>query len=284
MGFLSFLKPNSQSLKPVKPKSETANPTGSETSEMNHKMLISADKVEQGRALVSAAKAARQAREAEEAARLAEIRDAGAIPEECGPDIAPAPARGGFVLHRNVELLPVGTDKIEAVHRGYGGRAAIRTADVFDRMIAAALRRKRPCPLTPGQIAMGRRYSNLVELAASDGTKLSRLDSSGGGGDSMDWMDRHLDIGRELDVLRKRIGLGVAMAVRRVRPTARGADQRGSITDRVLVDMVCLKGCALEDVLLGHGWKKNGQTYDAVTHALSEALDRMIGYSGKETS
>ncbi|MTH61431.1 hypothetical protein GL300_19645 [Paracoccus litorisediminis] len=247
-------------------------------------MLISADKVEQGRALVSAAQAARQARQAEEAARLAEIRDAGAIPEECGPDIAPAPARGGFVLERVRHLEGATIDDLVETSRGYVRKSPVRCADAFDLMIAAALRGKRDMPLSPGQIAMGRRYAALVEISATDGTKLSCLDSSGGGGDSMDWMDRHLDIGRELDLLRGRIGHGVAMAVRRVRPTARGAEQRGPIMDRVLVDMVCLKGCTLDQVLMSHGWSAKGDHRKAVSHALGETLDRMIGYRMQKTS
>ncbi len=117
---------------------------------------------------------------AAEALRLRAAQAAAAIPAACGPDIAPSPARGGFVLVRNVELLPVGTDKVEAVHRGYGGREAIRRADAFDAMLAAAARRKQPAPLTPGQIAIGRRYHDLVELLSADGTKLSSLQASKG--------------------------------------------------------------------------------------------------------
>jgi len=249
----------------------------------NRKMLNSGQG-EAGRNRVAEAKAASEARIAAEAARLAAVRDAGAIPEECGPDIAASPARGGFVLHRNIELLPVGSDRIEAVHRGYGGRSAIRRADVFDAMVAAALRGKRPVPLTPGQISIGRRYAAMVEVAASDGMRLSSLDASHGGGDSMGWMDRHLSVAQELSTLRNRIGPGVALAVRRVRPSARGEGQRGPILDRVLVDMVCLKGRTLDQVLIAHGWKKNGRTYDAITHALREALDRMIGYRSKKCS
>ncbi|MGA0615338.1 hypothetical protein [Paracoccus sp. KR1-242] len=233
---------------------------------------------------MEAAHALSAARKADEASRLAAIQDAGAIPEECGPDILASPARGGFVLHRNIELLSVGTHKVEAVHRGYGGRSAIRRADVFDVMVAAALRAKRPLPLTPGQISMARRYAAMVEVAASDGMRLSSLDASHGGGDSMGWMDRHLSVAEELSVLRSRIGGGVAMAVRRVRPSARGDGQRGPILDRVLVDMVCLKGRTLDQVLVAHGWSVKGEHRKAVAHALAEALDRMIGYRAKKSS
>lgn len=235
--------------------------------ERGHKMLISAKQFGKTEAL-----------------RLHAIKAAAAIPEECGPDIAPSPARGGFVLQRNIELLPVGTDKVEAVHRGFGGRAAIRRADVFDAMIAAALRAKRPVPLTPGQIAMGRRYHDLVEMLSADGTKLSQLQGSFGSGDTGGWMDRRLALSSELDGIRRRIGTGSAMAVRRIRPSTRGQAQRGAISDRVLVDMVCLKGRGLADVLRSHGWAVKGAHREALTAALSAALDRMIGYLGQKSS
>ncbi|WP_139291284.1 hypothetical protein [Paracoccus sp. SM22M-07] len=217
---------------------------------------------------------------AAEALRLRQAQAAAAIPADCGPDIAPSPARGGFVLVRNVELLPVGTDKVEAVHRGYGGREAIRRADAFDAMLAAAARRKQPAPLTPGQIAIGRRYHDLVELLSADGTKLSSLQASKGGPDGRDWMDRRLGLSAELDGMRKRIGSGVAMSVRRVRPSARGATSARIISDRTLLDAVCLKGRGLADVLVFHGWSVKGAHRDALSQALSAALNRMIGYRG----
>ncbi|MDS9467337.1 hypothetical protein RGQ15_07085 [Paracoccus sp. MBLB3053] len=219
---------------------------------------------------------------AAEAQRLAKVRNAGAIPEECGPAILAAPARGGFVLHRNLELLPVG-DKVEAVHRGYGGRSAIRRADVFDAMIASAQRRKQPWPLTPGQIAIGRRYADLVMMLKADGTKLSRLDASTGSADGGNWMDHRLELSDEVATLRKRIGPGIALSVRRVRPSDRGDDQRGPILDRVLVDMVCVEGRTLDQVLKAHGWSVKGSHRKSITHALSEALDRMIGYRAKKS-
>ncbi|RKS51167.1 hypothetical protein BDE18_0398 [Paracoccus pantotrophus] len=258
-------------------------------SKRDHNMLRAAQKAEAGKSLIMAAREARDARKAEEAARLAAIRDASAIPDQCGPDTIAAPARGPFVVERQLTMVPNGVDdrgleKWAAAPTGYGHRASVRAADVFDRMIASARRRKKPCPLTPGQIAMGRRYAALVELAAADGTKVSRLDASRGGGDSMGWMDRHLDIAQELTILRNRIGCSASMTMRRIRPSNRGATQRGPIMDRVLVDMVCIKGCTLDDVLVSHGWAVKGAHRKAITEALCAALDRMIGYRGKKTS
>ncbi|QIR85021.1 hypothetical protein [Paracoccus sp. AK26] len=237
--------------------------------EQGHKMLISAKQFEKTEAL-----------------RLHAIKAAAAIPEECGPDIAPSPARGGFVLQRNIELLPVGTDKVEAVHRGFGGRAAIRRADVFDAMIAAALRAKRPVPLTPGQIAVGRRYHDLVELLTADGTKLSSLQSSFGGGAGRDWMDRRIEFSAELEGMRRRIGIGPAIVLRRVRPSQRhrhlqpGERAPHIFTRRDLVDAVCLKGKTIKQALVLFDWQDNGRNSKAALEALSGTLDAMIGYRG----
>lgn len=216
--------------------------------------------------------------------RLESVKAAAAVPEACGPAIAPAPARGGFVLVQNIELIPVGADEVAAVHRGYGGRQAIRRADAFDAMLAAAARRKQPAPLTHGQISIGRRYHDLVQLLSADGTKLSSLQASAGGPDGRDWMDRRLEISAEVDRLRRRIGSGVAMAVRRVRPSDRGGAAARQITDMALVDAVCLKGKGLAQVLVFHGWSVKGAHRDALSAALCAALDRMIGYKAAKSS
>lgn len=210
-----------------------------------------------------------------------------AVPEICGDAIQPAPARGPFVAEHQSTMVPVGIDehgltKWAMARTGYGHRASIRAADAFDRMIAAALRRKQPWPLTPGQIAMGRRYAGLSEALAADGIKLSSLDQSFGGGDGSSWIDRRLQLSEELELLRKRIGPGAALSVRRVRPSDRGADQRGLISDRILVDMVCLRASSLDAVLVAHGWKPDGRTRKAITAAMSAALDRMIGYRAEK--
>ncbi len=225
------------------------------------------------------------ARFAAEAERVAALINGAAIPEACGPGIVAAPARGAFVAEHQVTMVPGGVDahgltKWVHARTGYGHRASVRAVDVFDRMILSAGRGRRPSPLTPGQIAMGRRYAGLVELLASDGVKLSTFEGTYGSGNAGSWMDRRLALAADLDGLRKRIGPGVAMSVRRVRPSDRGVDQRGPILSRVLVDMVCIKGQTLDGVLLAHGWVRNGRTRKAALEALSAALDRMIGYAG----
>ncbi|MFN3273674.1 MAG: hypothetical protein ACK41U_03305 [Paracoccus sp. (in: a-proteobacteria)] len=72
------------------------------------------------------------------AARCKAMMSAGnLIPEECGPDIRASLASGSFVLAQNIEPLPVGKDRVGAVHRHYAGRKAIRPADAFDAMMPA---------------------------------------------------------------------------------------------------------------------------------------------------
>ncbi|MFN3315075.1 MAG: hypothetical protein ACK46Q_16680, partial [Hyphomonas sp.] len=101
--------------------------------------------------------------------------------------------------------------------------------------------------------------------------------------DGRDWMDRRLEFSAEVEGLRRRIGSGVAMSVRRVRPSARGARAARPITDLALVDAVCLKGRGLADILIFHGWSVKGSHRDALSEALCGALNRMIGYGRKKS-
>ncbi|WP_145399604.1 hypothetical protein [Paracoccus sulfuroxidans] len=223
------------------------------------------------------------ARAAAERARLDAIRAASAVPDECGPDIIPAPARGGFVLQRLVEVIPQGDDGFAVAPTGYGHRSAIRTADIFDRMRAQALRAKRPMPLTPGQVAMGRRYRDLVEILDAGGCKLSSLDSSSGSADGGNWMDRRLEVSGELAQLRRRIGGQDALIVRRVRPSKRavlaaGEDTRCKFSNLDVVHLVCVDDYSAGDVLRRFRWQDNGRNKKAIMEALSGSLARMIGY------
>ncbi len=86
-------------------------------------------------------------------------------------------------------------------------------------------------------------------------------------------MDRVLRDKAEIERLRRRIGDGTAMVVRRIRPSKRGS--RVNITDRALVDMVCLEDRSLSEVLRAHSWVLNGTTTQAVLAALGDALERM---------
>ena len=215
--------------------------------------------------------------------RLAAILSAAAVPAECGPRIVPAPGRGAFKVEPQSQMLPQGEDGWVQADAGFAGFSPIRGVDVFDLMLRAAARAGVDAPLTPGQVAMGRRYRDLVERHDAGGVKCSDLIGRVGGAGT-DFMDAYLAEGRELAAIRRRVGNGAAMAVRRIRPSARSSAARRNIPDRVLVDMVCLGNRSVSDVLRVHGWAVYGDTRKAVTQALSAALDRMVGYRPEKTS
>ncbi|MCJ8139368.1 hypothetical protein [Falsirhodobacter halotolerans] len=132
-------------------------------------------------------------------------------------------------------------------------------------------------PFTPGQVQMGQRYATLTERHAAGGMKCMAIGPTTGGGKGGEFMDVFLAEGRELDMIHRRIGAGQAMAVRRVRPSARGT--RLGITDRRLVDMVCLGGMDVTAVLERHGWATFSKPREALRAALAAALERMQGIS-----
>jgi hypothetical protein len=217
------------------------------------------------------------ARLQDEAARIAEIKARSAVPEICGDAIPQAPGRGGFRVFEPQALYPDAEGGFEAKPAGYRGRSAIQRADVFDVMAAKAARHKKASPLTPGQVAIGRYYRDLVERHTCAGLKCSSIEvvRSGSGGRGGDFMDAVLRDREDIERLRRRIGSGSAMVVRRIRPSTRGS--RTSIFDLRIVDMVCLEDRALGDVLKAHGWSVYGATSQAVAKALGLALERMRG-------
>ena len=211
-------------------------------------------------------------------ARLAEVRALGFVPAEVGPEIPTAPARGPVRMVDMMASYPKGDDGFEVKPAGFLGRKTLRLADSFDVMAAKAARHKKPAPFTPAQVAMGRFYRNLVERHESAGVKCSSLESlsqRGGGGSGSDYMDAVLRDRDQISALQKRIGVGSAMVVRRIRPSGRGS--RISIMDRRLVDIVCLEDGTITDVLRAHGWANDAKLRVALCKALAEVLDRMMG-------
>ncbi|MEP4037225.1 hypothetical protein [Pseudophaeobacter sp.] len=210
-----------------------------------------------------------------EAERIEAIKARGAVPEVCGDAIPNAPARGAFRVFQPTRLYPDGKDSYVAKPAGYRGRPALQRADVFDRMAASAARSKKPMFLSHAQVCIGRSYRDLVERHACAGLKCSSIEPtrSRGSGRGGGFMDAVLRDRQEIERLRRRIGAGSALVVRRIRPSKRGS--RTSIPDQRLVDMVCVEDRPLSDVLKAHGWSVSGETSQTLAKALEAALERM---------
>ncbi|RWR49437.1 hypothetical protein EOW65_09165 [Sinirhodobacter ferrireducens] len=220
-----------------------------------------------------------------EAGRRAALLQAATAPEVCGPEIPVAPARGACRVFTVRQIRPGTRNTIEdAGYQGPGEaqpRRAVRAADVFDRMEARAQAAKKPAPFTPGQIAIARLYRTLVERHEAGAIKLSSLEGrTGGSGRGVDVTDLRLEDARKIALLRRRIGDGAAMVVRRLRPSARGAGA-SIILDRRLVDAVCLEDMDLSSILAAHGWNVDGTHRKRLVAALVASLDRMRGYPQK---
>ena len=230
-----------------------------------------------------------------EALGLCSVKLRAIPPPACGPDMAPAPARGAMRI-----VTPRRIEGNASVRDGYLGRSRMEVADVFDQMVQRAWdRHEADCararkagvaddklpqfapPFTAGQVSIARHYRALVEQHDAGGMKCASLEGrAGGGGQGGGFMDAFLDEGAEIDRLRHRIGNGMAMSLRRVRPSERG--KRQPITARALVDGVCLAGKTVTEVLAAHGWNNDGRNRKVARGALAACLDRMQGYRSNE--
>lgn len=217
--------------------------------------------------------------------RMAKVINDARAPDICGPRIIPAPGRGSAVVAvAQGRLVPSGEKNWAVIDTGWAGLRPLRKADAFDLMLDAARRAERAPSFSPDQVSMARHYRDLVERHDAGGVKCSALDGRVSGGTGRDFMDAYLTEGREIAAIRRRIGTGAALVVRRVRPSARGGVDRRTIDDRTLVDMVCLGDASLSRVLKVHGWVKSTTNLAALIEALCGALNRMIGYRGEKTS
>lgn len=231
----------------------------------------------------------------DEAARLAEVRARGVVPDGCCPDIPEAPARGPFRLVQMQALYPEGEDGFTSKPAGYMGRSTMQAADAFDvmeakaraahaRKVTRAKAAKQPAPsyrppFTPGQVAMGRLYRDLVEKHACAGVKGSSLEtlSQGGGGQGGEFIDAVLRDRQRLKLLQDRIGSGVFLAPRRASAHSMDRGTRRAISDRHLVDAVCIEGHAVSAVLTRCGWSQKADLTRRLTARLAELLDAMMG-------
>lgn len=203
-----------------------------------------------------------------EAGRLQAMKAAATPDRDVGP-VPVAPAAGAFRVTTPWTVTPGGVRQRD----GFAGRDRVERVSALE-LIAAKGR------LTPGQVAIGHRYAALVERHDAGGLRCASLEAGRGrSGDGGGATDARLAEAREIAALRRRIGDGLAMPVRRVRPSDRGPGAR-QITDRELVDAVCLGGLDLTGVLRVHGWSEDGKNRLALRRALCDALDRMSGYRG----
>ena len=218
---------------------------------------------------------ARQYSKQAQAKQAAAVMRAGTVPAGTSPLIEPfAPGRGFTVPFRQTELIQRADGKVEEIDANHLRLAAIRIGDAFDRTADACVRNKVDLPFSPGQIAVGRAYAALVERYESAGLRCASGETQGQGGGGS-FMDAVLADSERLARLERRIGAGLAVEVRKVRPSARGG--RRAIRDRVLVRSFCCEGLTLADVLKAHGWSKTGSNVQRVRIALCAALDRMQG-------
>lgn len=221
-----------------------------------------------------------QLRQVAEAERLAQIIRLATPPDRCGPAIIAQPGRGPMVAQAPMGLIPDGTaDGWKRAHLGYRGRDYARAADAFDLMQMQAARAAgrdgaAAVLFTAAQIGAGRRYAMLAERHAAAGVRCSSVEAQrGGGGSGGSFIDTVIHEGDVIRAMQRAIGDGVALAIRRVRPSVRGT--RAGIRDRALVDAVCLHGQTVSQVLAAHGWADKGGNLHAARAALCDALDRM---------
>lgn len=200
------------------------------------------------------------------------------VPIACDRDqITSAPARGPVLLFQPRKTVI--TDAGNVRTRDAGQFVGMMVQDAFHKAELHATRRKQPAPYTPGQVNIGRIYRDLFERCATSGLQLSQLgNSGGGGGDGTGISEAVLDDMDYLRNLQRAIGNGIAIAVRRVRPSKRGGTgtrPARNISDKRLVHMFCVEGETLSATLVAHGWSDYRENKNALHRALCAALDRM---------
>lgn len=217
-----------------------------------------------------------QDRLAEERKRCTEIMAKAAPPAEMVA--APvAPARGTMMLQPNLVVMPGGTRKRDGAHWRAAGPLEVMVEQARMRHEAKGRDDEHfTAPFSPSQIAVSEDYRTLVERYEAGLCKVSRFEAGRSGSDGQgSAIDTYIQEARWLDELRRRIGDGVTMQVRRHldRDNARRA-----IPVRALVDMVLVQGMTLSDVLRQHGWAKKTDHLRMLRGELCAALDRMCGY------
>lgn len=166
------------------------------------------------------------------------------------------PARGGLVrvLIPDVSIDPTtGADKVtEQAVRKRRGKSALSGLPGRLRSVAEA-------------------YADLVAAVGSPGGP--GMDAPRGGGLSDGGAAARCALAAQLRDVQEAIGCG---AVIRPRNRAAHADRsRVTITERGLVDRVCIHGHTVSQVLAAHGWSRRAAYERALRQALEAALRRM---------
>lgn len=208
--------------------------------------------------------------------RCIQMLDRAVPPIEAVGIVPVAPARGAMVITPGYEPLPGGTRRRDGIR--------MRELSPLAQMVANAWLKHQTRdtdtifvpPFDPAQVQVSEDYRALVERHEAGLVKCSSTEAGrGGGGASGLAIDRYIEDGRWLAVLRERIGQDVVMSVRRNMDRGNG---RKPITARNLVDLVVLHGRDLSAVLSRHGWEGQTKHRRMLRDALCAALDRMQGY------
>lgn len=186
-----------------------------------------------------------------------------------------APARGPQAQVPNFTVTSGGMRRVEGSHWRALSPLAAAVAQARMRHEARAADRAFVPPYSPAQVAMAEHYAALVEWRDGSAMKCASLEAGREGGGSGHFIDSFMDRGRQLAQLQARIGDGVAMDVRR--HMDRG-NSRSRITIRAAVDMLCLGGVDLTEVLRRFGWEPDGKNRKVLRATICGALDRMQGY------
>jgi hypothetical protein len=200
-----------------------------------------------------------------------------AVPPVEAVGIVPAaPARGAMVITPGYEPLPGGTRRRDGIRMRELSPLAQMVANAWLKHQAREIDAPFIPPFDPAQVQVSEDYRALVERHEAGLVKCSSTEAGrGGGGGSGLAIDRYIEDGRWLSVLRDRIGQDVVMSVRRNMDRGNG---RKPITASVLVDLVVLHGRDLSAVLSRHGWEGQTKHRRILRDALCAALDRMQGY------
>lgn len=211
-----------------------------------------------------------------ETARIAEMK-AQATPPGAMHAAAVAPARGIMQLVPNWEILPGGTRRADGAHWIEASPLDVANVRAVDRALAKdpEASRAKAEVFSPGQVAMAKRYRDLVEWRAGSAIKCGKLEGGSGAGGAGEFIDSYITAGEELARLEAAIGREIILSPRRHMDRD---NARRPLSLRVAFDAMVLRGWSLSKVITKHGWSPKGATRRQVRDAIRGALDRMQGY------